>query len=153
MATETVKVGEQVMNLETRPITLIAPSAAMASGPKIEYPDRFSISPEVTLYHAERVQKLDPDFEKVWRLFHKSVGSAKIDKMPTADEIRKMGTGSTHLMGLIDLTLKIAVRKKVPVVWIYPESFMHPAWQVGLADLAIYFADIKPAPDGESYYQ
>lgn len=52
-----------------------------------------------------------------------------------------MSLGAIHLMGLIDMTLKLT-DQGVPVVWIHPESHMHPGWQVALADLAIYFAKV-----------
>jgi hypothetical protein len=47
-----------------------------------------------------------------------------------------------HLMGLIDLSLKF-IDMKIPIVWKAPESYLHPGWQVALADLAIHL--YKPA--------
>jgi predicted ATPase len=49
-----------------------------------------------------------------------------------------MGSGAIHLMGLIDLSLKFG-DMGVQTVWVYPETFLHPGWQVALGDLLIYF--------------
>lgn len=139
MPVEEIKVGEETHTIEVRPLTLIIPSARMAMGPPIQYPKRLPLDAKGTVYHARKVQKLHAEFEQVWRLFHSSTTPAGEVGEVSADAIRKMGPGAVHLMGLIDMTLKLQ-DQKVPLVWVYPESFLHPGWQVGLGDLAIFFA-------------
>ncbi len=97
---------------------------------------------EVTTYHAQRVQKLHPAFIDAWQLFFKNTSRESSDPPADPDMIRKMGSGSIHLMGLIDLTLKLS-DMNISVAWVYPESYMHPGWQVALADLAIWFSKRK----------
>lgn len=142
MAKETIKIVQQTHEIEVKPITLICPSAS-ASALKIEYPNRFALSSDVTTFHAQKVQKLHIEFEKVWRFFMANTSKpTPVDYDVTSDRIRQMGSGAIHLMGLIDLTLKLW-DKKVPMVWVHPETFLHPAWQVALGDLAIYFSGAR----------
>ena len=137
---ELIKIGGKEHEIEVKPITLIVPSANMAME-KIEYPKRIELDVEVTTYHAQRVKKLHPEFDMVWRLFHSKTSNPTIigPDPVDSDNIRKMGSGAVHLMGLIDLTLKLT-DKNVPIAWKFPESFLHPGWQVALADLAIWFS-------------
>jgi hypothetical protein len=129
----------QAAEIEVRPVTMIFQGAvAAAMKPPIEYPGAIRLTPEYTVYHAERVQKLDPDFWMAWRVFCDNTSPATPVEVKSADDIRKCGTAAVHLMGLIDTTLKFH-RLGKRVVWVYPESCMHPGWQVGLGDLAIWF--------------
>ncbi len=138
MATQTLIIGNERHEIEARPLNIVCQSADGAVGPPIVYEGCFVISPEETIYHAERVHKLHTQFCEVWSLFMRNVNSpSKID--PTPDNIRQGGMGGKHLMGLFDMTLKIQ-DKGVNVVWRAPESFLHPGWQVGLADVAIFFS-------------
>ena len=61
----------------------------------------------------------------------------------TPDWCRQAGTGIMHCAGLIDLSLKLC-QLGVPFVWIHPESFLHPAAQCGLGDIAIELATNPP---------
>jgi hypothetical protein len=132
--------NKDVHQVEIKPITVLCPSAEMA-GHKIAYPNRMPIGTEDTTYHASKVQKLHCEFEAVWRFFMSKISQPKeIDYQITADNIRTMGSGALHLMGLIDLSLKLQ-DQKIPMVWVYPETFLHPGWQVALADLGIFFVN------------
>ena len=136
----TIKVGEQELEIEPGPITLVFPSPAMQLAPPIRYPNRLTITPEDTVYHARRVQKLHPDFEIGWRLFmDMTTPVMPVDYSIDPETIRGMYIGAIHLMGLIDITLKLR-DLKVEVVWKFPETYMHPGWQVALADLVIWLA-------------
>ena len=139
MAIETIKVGKQDHQIEVKPLTVICPSAE-ASCVKIEYPGRVPLDAEITTYHAQRVKKLHTEFEKVWRFFMENTSKpTPVDYEVTADRIRQMGAGAIHLMGLIDMSLKFR-DLKIPMVWVHPETFLHPSWAVALGDLAIFFA-------------
>lgn len=143
MTKETIIVnpGNQKHEIDARKLTLIMPSANMA-GSNIEYPNRFSISASDTIYHADRVQKLHEEFYDYWQYFQRNVSDkARMElTKPTPDEFRRMGQGAKHVMGLIDMTLKI-MDKGVPLVWKYPETFLHPAWAVSLGDLSLAFSE------------
>src|SRR5689334_10132586 len=125
-------IGGQRHEIEVRPITLVVQSAESAVGPPIEYPGCMVLDPEATTYHGKRVQKVHAEFGVAWRHFMASCQNQPSNFPVTPDEIRKGGSGGIHLMGLIDLSLKFQ-DMKVSVVWRHPESFLHPAWQVGLA--------------------
>lgn len=135
--TQTIIIGSQKHEVVLKPINLIFSSCHASMGPDYQYPGRVVLDNTVTVYHAERVQKLHADFEQYWRLFFRATSPVVDVKYPiTADEIRKMGMGARHLMGLIDMQLKFMDLKK-PTVWRHPESYMHPGWAVGLGDLII----------------
>ncbi len=137
MTTQTLVIGDEKHEVEVRPVNLIFQGAESAVLPPIQYPGCMVLDPMVTVYHAERVQKLDPQFRTVWDFFQSNVEhKSSID--PTPDNIRKGNMGGIHLMGLIDLTLKLTKMGK-NVVWKCPETYLHPGWAVGLGDLAIYF--------------
>ena len=130
--------GEPAGTIELRPVTLVVPAADMACH-RIGYPGCVQLTTEVTVYHAERVRRLHGRFAEFWLAFMRNTSPATpVDYEVTADRIRQMGTGAVHLMGLIDMTLKLT-DKAARVVWVYPESFLHPGWQVALGDLAIKF--------------
>lgn len=137
MATQTLEIGDEKHEIEVRPVNLIVQGAESAVLPPIKYPGCVVLDPEATVYHAQRVQKLDPQFRKVWDFFQAGV-EHKSSVEPTPDNIRKGNLGGVHLMGLIDMTLKLMKLGK-NVVWKYPETYLHPGWAVGLGDLAIYF--------------
>lgn len=137
-ASERVFIGDSRRAIRTRGLTLLLPSANMAMH-NIEYPDRIPVDAVAIKYHADRVDKLHPEFDKYYRLFMKSVSDPHdTDTIPTPAQFRQMGTGLLHLMGLIDLALKMQ-DKNVPVVWKYPETSLHPGYQAGLGDLFVAF--------------
>jgi hypothetical protein len=139
MATQlTMYVGDEKFEVEARQLNIVCQSPESAVGPPIRYENCVVLSCQETLYHAERLQKPHAQFREVWEYFMHGVnGPSKID--PTPDNIRQGGMGGKHLMGLFDMTLKLQ-DKGVTVVWRTPESFLHPGWQVGLGDVAIYFS-------------
>jgi len=140
---ESIKIGKETLEIETEKITVIVPSENFASGPRIEYPNRIRIDTDATIFHAKAVTKLHKDFTDVWKRFMLNTSKKEEVKYDiTADNIRTLGMGSIHLMGLIDLSLKFR-DLGIPFVWVYPESFLHPGWQVALTDLAIFISRKK----------
>lgn len=137
---ETIQIGKDVLGIEIKPITVICTSAEVSAGPRIEYPNRIRIDTDATIFHAKAVTKLHKDFVDVWKRFMLNTSNKEEVKYDiTADNIRTFGMGSIHLMGLIDLSLKFR-DLGIPFVWVHPESLLHPAWQVALADFAIYLS-------------
>ncbi len=132
-----LQIGDQTVTIETRPLNLIVQSPQSAMGPDIRYPGCVVLDSQATLHYAERVKVLDPEFWTVWRLFLAHTSP------PTPDDIRRRGTGVRHVMGLIDMSLKL-MRKGHNVVWRHPESHLHPGWAVALGDVAIWFSKWTP---------
>lgn len=146
--TQIIQIGDQSLSIEVSPVTLIFQSAHSAMGPDIRYtePKRVVLDMEATLHHARRVKNLHREFEAAWRLFmENTTPHREVDYPVTPDRIREMGSGSLHLMGLIDMSLKFS-DMGVPVVWKHPESCMHPGWQVALGDLVMWLSRRQSGP-------
>ena len=149
--TQQIVIGKQTLEIETKPITMIFSSAHSAAGPRKQYPGCVEIDTDQTRWHGDRVVKLHPKFDEVWRIFFRSTTPPTADeKVPKYDMEARKGASNAfiHLIGLIDFTLKMC-DLKLKYVWIFPESFMHPGWQVALGDLAIWFANYQPVKNGE----
>lgn len=113
-------------------ITLVCKSAELSTS-EITYAQdgkpAISLDFEVASYHADRVDKLHDKTEsavkKVFPLF--TWPSPK----PWPNPLR-------HIVGLIDMTYKLTDLGVVgPIVWKYPEAFLHPAESANLADVVI----------------
>lgn len=128
---EIIVVDGQKHTIALAPLTIVAPAATVS---KISYPERQMIDFEMTMYHAQRVQNL----HHLFTLFWNAMGEATNTEMPkiTPALIKMQGTGFTHLVGLIDLSLKF-IDMKVVFGWKYPETCLHAGMQGGLADLLI----------------
>lgn len=159
MPTETVEINGQLHEIEVRPITLVCQQGDM----RIKY-KRMEISDQETFYHVDRVKLLHPKtlefYHIVFPEFLKDViQTAEPDNVPSTktvtwfnyqrptahhhkfyEWIQSEGSGSRHVFGLIDLTLKLT-DAGVPIVWIHPESHLHPSAQLNLADLLLAFHD------------
>jgi hypothetical protein len=130
MSEVTMTVGKDVHKIECKPLTLVCKAPNLLD--KIEYPGRLRVEPEHSLYHAERVQ-----------VFHARTPGfiAQIFKLKDASEItpdwcRSKSTEVLRVAGLVDMALKFAI-KGVPVVFIQPETGLHPAQCCELADFFI----------------
>jgi len=55
MATEAIKVGEEVLEIEVSPITIVVPSVQASMGPRITFPQRVELHVEDTTHHGLRV--------------------------------------------------------------------------------------------------
>ena len=143
--TQTIIVGKDKHEIEVKPITMIFVSPNIAMGPDIEYPGRIVLTMRDTLLQADRLSDkgVHREFEKYWRIFMENTSGCHpkppLDYEIKPSVIRTMGTGAKHLMGLIDLALKMQ-DLKVGVVFRHPESSLHPGWQVALGDLFIHLA-------------
>ena len=127
---ETILVGDEKHEIEVKPITLIYKSPGLHQ--RLSYPGRLEIDTEATIYHMERVKVFHEHTPRmVAYVFEKS----EVEQV-TPDWCRQSGTGVMHCAGLIDLTLKMS-EKNIPIVWIHPESFLHPRAQCQLADILV----------------
>ncbi len=90
------------------------------------------LTPEVTTYHGERVQRLH---DKTLELLHLVLPDVvwPVDGSKRSYVLR-------HLLGLIDLTLKLSdssTASRITIVWKRPEDGLHPKHQASLGDVVI----------------
>lgn len=109
-----------------------SPQASLSS---VEYSDDDTkgivLDYDATSYHADRVTKLHEKTEEEVR---------KIFKDFTWPLPKPMPSGVKFIVGLIDLSYKLVdLKVQAPIVWKYPEAFLHPAEVVELADVALTF--------------
>jgi hypothetical protein len=117
-------------DLELRPINLIY--KAKDYGRDIEYPKNVAvISPE------------DCELQAAWLL---ETGSPMHSRVPGFVQdvsgidlalCSAWGSELKQLIGLLDITLKFMDEGVKKIVWRYPETFMHPAWQAELGDVLV----------------
>jgi hypothetical protein len=120
----TIIVGDEKHSVEGKPLTLICSSPNLHE--PIEYPGRFMIDSDVSRYHAERCKKWH---DHTSHLYHGVMGHYMEEGLHT--------NAQYHAAGLIDMSLKF-MDAGIPVVWINPETFLHPAQCCELGELAVY---------------
>lgn len=131
MTTETIKVGEDSLTIELKPVTVV-----FNSGQKeVEYPDRVPLTPEVTMSHFERMSEIDPYTACLFRIVVHDYAYPV-----TKDNINKSVSAFKHLVGLFSLSLFLMVEGK-KFVWKYPEYCLHPRYQGNIADAMILMSD------------
>ncbi len=134
--TATVKIGEDQIEIETKPVTIVAPSQEMANQ-RMEMVDEdiVTITPELTLKTAASVSQTEwVDLVKIEQF----VNTLKlVTKSDPPEILASAGLGFKHLVGLVLMTI-VAINDEKRPHWAYPETYLHPAWQTGLADLAIF---------------
>lgn len=109
-------------------------------------PDTIEITPAQTLEVARGIDgnawvwlKEQPSFMRLLRMVFPE---DQFDLPPIP--LQQHGTGMQHVVGLIVLLRHAQKQGKTPFVR-YPESYLHPSQQVGLADL--FNAMTKPEKD------
>jgi hypothetical protein len=132
MTSERILLDGEEQTIQVRPITLIVKSSNTPFD--VQAPERLMIDARMTLAHAAQVVTLHPKTEGLFRIVF-----PKYDRAVTPDEIRREGVGMRHVLGLIDLSLR-CVEAGRKCGWHYPESFLDPAAQPGLADVLIALA-------------
>ena len=107
-----------------------------------------TITPEIAIYHAEKVKKL-----------HQHTSAyvmGVIGQKSTWDVISQIwGSGNApfelnHLVGRVDMTLKFIDMGINRIQWSHPEAGLHPAWQVEMADLLVRLARIGKEESDDS---
>ncbi len=152
---DTIKliVDGKEQSVPVKPLTIICKGPEFTA--KIDTKEALVLDPEDFIYHADRVSNLHAYFHywymhitmkenfKVPAVSLTPAGikivSATYNLSPPLqipDEIRAEGIESKYLMGLIDLTLKMA-DKQVPLYIKNPEAFQHPGRQLRLGDFFI----------------
>jgi len=140
-STQTIQIGNQSHKIVVKPTTLIFSSPQASMGQNYKYPGCYVIDTDETRLQAEylddHLDKLHSEFETYWRIFFHRTNPRQEPEWPiTKQHIKDAGTGGRHLIGLIDLLLKLQ-DVKLRIVVRHPESYMHPGWQIGLGNLFI----------------
>ena len=121
---------------------IVVPSANVFN---ITYKDRLPICWETTIYHAERVKKLHPETKDLvnkalfsWTRNNQS-RSWHWERLFEENRLGQTGNGVCHVVGLIDLVLKMQ-DMQVPIVLIHPESGLAPSIVLDLTDVLLELA-------------
>ena len=129
MATEKIIAGGTEHDIEVKPLTLLMHADEM----RIEVPGRVEISAETTLARADKLTQEDwnsirnvPEFLKMFKM-------VMVDYDPPST-LKGEGMGVRHVVGMLVLIVETVAAGKLPFLQ-YPESFLHPKYQTGLADL------------------
>lgn len=131
MPTETIYVGKDEVKVPTAPITLIfnrAPSDTF-------YPDRLMIDPEMTRAHFEKMTEINPFVAAFFKLVVRDYPHDV-----TLANVKQAVPGFKHLVALFDLSLQFLLEGR-KFGWKYPETYLHPCYQVELAEALIVFSD------------
>jgi len=131
MQTEKVLCSGSEHNIEIRPITVVFNAAQKDT----LYPDRVSITPEMTLKHFDELVEIDPYSAVLFRIV--------VDDYffpVTKKQIQESVLAFKHLIGLFSLHFKLTIEGK-KVVWKYPEAFLHPKYQANIAEVMILISD------------
>lgn len=154
-----VTFGETTHKVIGKPITFLCKASTVND--KLTVKEAFPISIEETLYHMERVQVLH---KSAYYWYERIQGTDKevLELIPqingltpkeierfnswglkvtlkSSDDIRKLDIGARHLMGLIDLVLKLTDKGINRFHIVNPETGLHQAIQGNLTDFFYSF--------------
>ena len=122
-------------------INIVVPSAETSLKDRLEYPDAMVIDYETAMQHSKWTHdngyRLHGSTLKYAGFVFKKRSDVDLRLDLTDDNWFHKGNGVVHLIGRIDLTLKIWQQAPVSIVWKYPEAGIHPAAQCEIADLLI----------------
>jgi hypothetical protein len=132
---ETIIADGTPHDVEVRPITLICHHGNVA----LQVPGRVEIGPEQTL--ARTGQMTQPEWDQ-WRKLPPFAHGFKTvfndqelpERLPSAD------MGVRHIVGLLVLLIETVVAGGKPFLRL-PESFLHPRYQLNLADLLVQLSN------------
>lgn len=130
MTKESIVIGDETLEIETRPITLVFNTSPLKSG----YPNRHMIDPEWTLANYRSLVEIT---EATARLF--KIVFPDFDLPITKASIDKCSLGHQHVVGLMALSIHF-LNTRQPFGWRFPETYLHPRHQANLADALIWFA-------------
>jgi hypothetical protein len=132
---------EEPIEVELSPLTVICKGPDI---PDITVEGAMEITSDDTVYHAERVNKLDPRFPEVWERLEQGINSHRTTyKVPEPNPTAIRAAGGKqwlHLMGMIDLCLKFIGMGITPHV-VYPETYLHPSQCAALGDVFLYLQE------------
>jgi predicted ATPase len=115
--------------IETAPLTLLFHQGDV----QIEARNRCQVDPETTLEACKEMSEYDWHKIRESKQFKDMFKKVFFDMEPP-EFIHSEGLGVRHVVGMIVL-IKLAQHHNVPVFIRYPESYLHPRYQLGLGDL------------------
>jgi|SRR5581483_222237 len=130
-----IKANETEHEVETKPITVICHSGDVNLKPLSE--DVLEITPTETVATADNLSEPEWALLKTIPVFQKAWNCVFPDIQPPAT-LKGEGLGYRHIVGMIIMLAKAATMNKRPYVR-FPETYLHPKAQCGLADLFIVF--------------
>lgn len=129
MPTERIKIGDQSLEIEVAPITLIVKAPSVIHD--VQSDERVFIDCYTTVRHAEESPDAHPMTERLFKIVFPEY---TLPVLPS--NMRREGMGAKHVFGLIDLSLR-HIDAGTKIGWRYPESYLHPKCQCDLADVLI----------------
>ena len=121
---------------------------------KVKAEGFFDITPEMSLLHAShtaencyKLHERTPD-EAMRIIDPKEIGSPW-SKILVVWQDRKAAYEINHLIGRIDLTLRVLDMGVRKIQWSQPEAGLHPAWCCEMGDLLIRLAGAGKGADNE----
>lgn len=120
-----------------RPMTVICHQGDM----RIKPTDQIPINPEITVYHGQRVVKIDP----VGRAWAEYILGYELENLAPSDR----DLSEAHVIGLCDLPIKLMQKCRKPLSFFIkePETYLHPSQQCRIADWASTFS-VNISDDG-----
>ena len=130
----------KTIKVKGAPINLLYKGAATPL--KVEGKGFFDIDPEMSLLHAQHTAenglRLHEDTPReVMRIIQPDTGGARWELLAATWAARTSPYDLDHLIGRIDLTLKVIDMGVKRIQWSQPEAGLHPAWACELADFLI----------------
>lgn len=114
-------------------LNLVVPGSGVTED--LKYPGCLVLDMPMSLQHYSWVIKNDIPLDEETLDY---IGIVFTEGEVTEDNWKRQGLGIKHLIGRVDVTLKVFKSKyPVPVVWKYPEDGLHPSAIVNLSDVLI----------------
>ena len=134
MATEKIIADGTEHDIEVKPLTLLMHADEM----RIQVPDRVEITSMDTIARADKLTSEE------WESLRAAPAFCKLFKMVFTDmelpvALTGEGYGVRHVIGMLVLIAECGAAGKQPFIQ-YPEAYLHPKYQLGLADLFVYLS-------------
>lgn len=114
----------QDTEIDTQPMTFICHKGDIEVKPKDDF---LEMNPEVTVYHGERVNNIDP-MAAEWT--EHILGYPLVDKEDRA-------LADKHVIGLCDLSIKMTAKGMGKLFVSLPETYLHPSQVINISDFFI----------------
>ncbi len=113
--------------VDDKPVTFICHQGDV----RVEPVDQVPITPEMTVYHGQRVVVIDP----VAQAWAEHILGYRLENVAPDDR----DISETHVIGLCDLPIKLMqkYKKLLPFFIKNPETYLHPAQTVKITDWVI----------------
>lgn len=134
-----VTVGKQEVTIKDGALTLIYKDPKLTED--VKYEGTIPITMVSSLEHLKRLKSFHEQTERFVRVVFPDYERVLDLEWTQKHE----GTGFQHVAGRIDLTLRLQ-DFDAPMVWVHPESGLHPAAQLNLADAILLLMERGKRP-------